>query len=158
MYQAFVLGLGALLLFGTGYFIKHTDSEGVLRSSLSTTLNASSSDTTDTRETESSDGVYVCDSSSGCQNGYTLTLSENGDATMRTSFENGVEVVDEFGVWQATGVMVTITFTGTAQDIYVSPRVLVGTLNPKGSFSRIEADKTLYPDFSTGRFTKQLKD
>ncbi len=157
MYQAFVLGLGALLLFGTGYFIKHTDNEGVLRSSLSTTVNASSSDV-ESGAVETPDGVYVCDSSSGCQNGYTLTLSEHGDATMRTSFDNGVEVVDEFGVWQATGVMVTITFTGTAQDIYVSPRVLVGTLNPKGSFSRIEADKTLYPDFSTGRFTKQLKD
>ena len=120
MYQAIVLGLGVLLVFGGGYLIKHTDTEGVITSSLSQTHAATTDDTTATIP-----GSYQCDPLSGCDNPHTLTLTENGEAKLDTVYESGAEVGSESGTWKRdVGGKIVILFTSNVAGLYDVPHVM----------------------------------
>lgn len=149
MYQTFVLGLGALLLVGTGYFIKHTDSQGVISSSLSATTSSS------VAALQAAAGVYVCDNSAGCADTYVLTLSPNGEAKMVTTFDGGVEVLDEFGTWQVNGSVATITFTGSSQVLYAEPHVIISREVSATGLANLVVDTSIYDSFTYSQFRKQ---
>ncbi len=81
MYQTLVLGLGILLLVGVGYFITHTDNQGVISNSIQETASSSSV----LVKQASVPGTYVCDSENGCANPRTLVMYENGTLKLSTS-------------------------------------------------------------------------
>ena len=122
MYQALVLGLGVLLVGGIGYFINHSDQAGVLSSAI---VEETSSSTAESMR-QSLPGTYVCDVDSKCPNPRVLTLSEEGNAIMTTTYENGAEVVEEQGTWNTTsGGKAVIFLTGNAMTQYGSPYTLL---------------------------------
>ena len=53
MYQIVVIGLGLVLLFGAGYYIKRTDNNGVIQQSLSNKVETIATDTDSSIETDS---------------------------------------------------------------------------------------------------------
>lgn len=157
MYQTFVLGLGALLIFGVAYFIQHTDQAGVVTSNLSTNKDTTQSATSTTSTSEPVSGTYVCDSDSKCENPRVLTLSENGELRMVTTFDNGVEVLEELGSWTFGQGMVTLIITGTPNELYAEPHTL--HLKKMSSMTLVAAGgTTTYKDWGNPAFKKSYKE
>ncbi len=151
MYQTIVLGLGSLLLFGGGYLIKHADDQGVLRSTLSSTLPISA-----TTSVEVYSGVYICDDTTKCINPRILSLSSDGSATMNASYENGAEVVHETGNWVSNGDnSLTISLLGTQQGEYVSPRTLFIKYASHTVLAGASFDEKLFTDLKKPVFYRQ---
>lgn len=150
MYQTFVLGLGLLLLTGLAYYIKHTDQNGLVTGSFSTTTT-----TVIPATPESLPGVYMCNSSSGCENPRVLKIMGNGEVTLSSSFNNGVELVEEFGTWDVNDSgTVQILLTGTNSETYTMPRtILIGT-STSDTLSQLTFDTTLYGDWKNPVFLK----
>ena len=152
MYQAFVLGLGVLLLLGVGYFVKHTDQAGVIDSSLSQSTNSVRA----LSQKEELPGVYVCDAGSGCESSRTLTVYPTGELKMTTSYEGGVETIDEVGTWsfsEKEGLL--CVFTGTTNDTYIAPHTLKSHHVSTSTLSDIIYDSSVYTDFKNPVFLKQ---
>lgn len=155
MYQTIVLGLGFLLLVGGGYLIKHMDNENVIGTSIATTINA----TTASSSSVMLPGTYLCDMTSGCEDPHILSLSENGEAKMNSSYGNGAEIVDEFGSWtvnQEGGASVLLT--STANDVYPEPRVFVIRYVNNAALAGITFDASAYADMKNPIFRKQESD
>ncbi len=150
MYQTIVLGLGFLLLVGGGYLIKNVDSEGVVTTSLASPAEASSVLTL-----ESLSGTYICDSSSGCENPRILDLSADGSVHMNTTYENGVEVLNEDGTW-SIGInnRPVILLKGSTQETYPAPRMLSVRYASKTSLSGVTFDQKVYTDLKNPVFRK----
>lgn len=152
MYQTIVLGLGFLLLFGGGYLIKHMDNQNVIGTSLATTINT----TTASSSSVLLPGTYLCDTVSGCGSPHVLTLSENGEAKMNSSYGNGAEIVDEFGSWtvnKAGGA--SILLTSTANEVYPDPRTFTIKYVSSTTLAGITFDATAYTDLKNPVFRKQ---
>lgn len=156
MYQTIVLGLGFLLLFGAAYLIKNTDRTGILTSNIVQTSTATSTGTsTPARKLE---GNYLCDSDSGCSNPSLLLINEAGEVSMNTSYDNGVEVLQESGTWKnEKDGGVTILLTGTDAGIYPVPHTLYVKYVSPFSLSGIVFDSTAYKDWIKPVFRKQEK-
>lgn len=154
MYRPFVIGLGILAVVGLGYFINHADSQGFVSKGLLEPANAAPATTT-----QNLPGVYTCDISSGCENARILEMLTNGEVTMKSSFNNGVELTEEMGTWTYTkegGLQ--ILFTGTAAETYSSPRVLVVKDIKEESLSWIFFDGSVYPDWENPTFVKETEE
>jgi hypothetical protein len=150
MYQTIVLGLGFLLLLGGGYLIKHMDSQGVIGSSIAT---PAALDATTTLEMLS--GTYICDVNSGCENPRVLTLSSDGTVNMNTSYENGVEVVNETGTWSiGINTRPAILLKGASGTLYPTPRLFNVRYASATSLSGITFDEKAYPDLKKPVFRK----
>jgi hypothetical protein len=157
MYQAIVLGLGFLLLFGSGYLIKSMDDTGIISSelNLATSTEASATSTPEV----SLEGVYLCDTDTGCKSPSTLTISGEGEARMITSYDNGVEVLQESGTWKTSkDGRVTIYITGTDSTVYPSPHVLSIKYASPSSLSGIMFDANAYKEWTIPVFRKQSND
>lgn len=157
MYQIIVLGLGFLLLFGSGYLIKSMDDAGIISSELnlatSTAVNATSSSQMDM------EGTYLCDTDTGCKSPSTLTISREGEVRMTTSYDNGVEVLQESGTWRTSkDGRVTIYITGTDSSVYPSPRVVSIKYASPSSLSGIMFDANAYKEWTIPVFRKQSND
>jgi hypothetical protein len=155
MYQTIVLGLGFLLLIGGGYLIKNMDNQNVIGQAATTTINS----TTASSSSILLPGIYLCDIASGCQSPHILTLSENGETKMNSSYENGAEIVDEFGTWTTNEEGgASILLTSTANEVYPEPRVFTIKYVSNNSLSGITFDETAYPDLKNPVFRKQEPD
>lgn len=160
MYQAFVLGLGVLLLFGVGYFIKSTDQTGIVTSNLTTQSHqASSSSSTEAQGKpllETIQGTYVCDTDSRCANPRILVIAENGELNMTTSFDNGVEILEEIGTWTADAKgNVSLIITGTNSEIYPTPYILSARLVSSSTLLGVKTEGNLYKDWVNPLFRKR---
>lgn len=157
MYQTIVLGLGFLLFIGGAYLIQQTDKEGVLSSAITPTSSVVEGATSTVQS--NFDGIYVCDSDTGCLSPSTLVIEEEGYARMTTSYDNGVEVITESGTWidKKEGRM-TIYITGTDATTYPSPRVLSIKYASPTSLSGIIFDQSMYKEWTRPVFRKQLND
>lgn len=155
MYQTIVLGLGFLLLIGGGYLIKHIDNQNVIGQSLTTKITS----TTASSSSVFIPGTYLCDTTSGCESPHVLLLSENGEAKMNSSYENGAEIVDEFGTWttdQEGGA--SILLTSTANEVYSEPHVFTIRYVSNSTLSGITFDPAVYSDLKNPVFRKQDAD
>jgi hypothetical protein len=160
MYQALVLGLGVLLIAGLGYFIKNTDQTGVINTTISTTQNTTSKGgaTSTPVEALSLAGTYVCDVDSKCPNPRTLVIYEDGGLRMTTSFDNGVEVLEETGTWiQGEDGSVTLLITGTNNELYVDPLPLSLKQISSSTLVGTETTAPQYRDWKDPIFRKQQK-
>jgi hypothetical protein len=155
MYQTIVLGLGFLLLIGGGYLIKHIDKENVIGASIATSINA----TTASSSATLLPGTYLCDMATGCESPRVLTLSESGEAKMNSSYENGVEIVDEFGTWTVNkGGGASVLLTSTANEVYPEPRVLTIKYVTNTTLAGITFDAAVYEDLKNPVFRKQQEE
>lgn len=157
MYQTIVLGLGFLLLFGAAYLIKNTDDAGILTPNVVSTSNTTDTGTsTPMRKLE---GIYLCDSDSGCPNPSLLTMNEEGEVRMETTYDNGVEIVQESGTWKnEKDGSVTILITGTDVETYPVPRALSVKYVSSSSLSGLTFDPAVYKDWVRPVFRKQEKE
>lgn len=152
MYQTLVLGLGILLLVGVGYFIQHTDSQGVISHSIEVTASSSSA----TAKQNTAPGTYLCDSENGCTNPRTLSIYEDGTLKLSTSFDNGVEVLDEAGTWKIENEgMMTIRITETATNVYQNPRTLQVKYISGTTLSGLSYDESQFKDLKNPVFIRQ---
>lgn len=153
MYQAFVIGLGALLIVGIGYFVKHTDQIGVVSSNL--TVQASSMSPDQLRAAVP--GTYVCDTDSKCVHPRVLTLNADGSAKMVTNFNNDVETLEETGTWQvADEGKLAITIEGSQANQYVTPvRLLTKYVSER---TIIGGEGVGYDNWTNSVFKKQQED
>lgn len=155
MYQLFVVGLCGLALVGCVYFIQNADSGKVVTGRFSTSGGTSAvQDSTPLVDTLP--GNYVCNASSGCQNPRILSLFQNGEMKLSASFENGVELLEEFGTWNlGEDGSVQILIRGTNSESYGTPRSLfIGTIH-NGTLSGVRYDTTFYPDWKNPEFRKE---
>jgi hypothetical protein len=151
MYQTFVLGLGLLLVTGLAYYIKSTDTQGVVTGSFS-----ASTTTIVPATAESIPGVYTCSESSGCENPRQLSLFGNGEAKLSASFENGVELIDEFGTWTLNqeGAL-QVLLTGTNAEVYATPRTILMQTLTDTALSKALFDQSFYADWKNPSFIKE---
>jgi hypothetical protein len=160
MYQALVLGLGVLLIAGLGYFIKQTDQAGVINTTLSTTQSATSTGDASSAKTDSLAlvGIYVCDVDSKCPNPRTLVIYEDGGLRMTTSFDNGVEMLEETGTWlQGKEGDVTLLITGTNNELYADPHPLSLKQISSSTLIGTGSSDPEYGDWKDPIFRKQQK-
>lgn len=166
MYQTIVLGLGFLLLFGAGYLIKNIDKEGVVTSTLTSTQTAATSTGTSSASTTSANapdsaylGTFICGPESGCASPSMLTVQENGEVSINTSYDNGVEMVQERGTWKSErGGGMTIVITGTDSELYAVPRTIFVKYATQKSLAGLSFDAKLHPDWLRPVFRKQEAD
>jgi hypothetical protein len=155
MYQLIVLGLGFLLLFGGGYLIKKSDKAGVLGSSFaSSSVTASSSAAVPSSITFN--GVYSCDGAK-CSDPRNLIVSEDGTVQLSTTYNNGVEVLNEIGTWTEDNEgKITIAITGTQSEAYDKPvTILLRQVTP---FTLVSVNGTSYKNWGAPTFRKQDRD
>ena len=158
MYQTIVLGLGFLLVIGGGWLIQTMDTEGVLASKFTQTktINATSTTVATATPERNLQGRYLCDSDSGCPNPSLLTLTSEGEVSMSTTYDNGVEMLQERGTWKnEKRDAATVIITGTDADIYASPRILSIRYVSPSALSGITFDARIYKDWVRPVFRKQ---
>jgi len=149
MYQTIVLGLGFLLLVGGAYLIKRTDQSGVIQNTIST---ASSTQ----YDAASITGTYICDTDSKCQNPRILTMTDDGELTLTTSYDNGVEVLRENGSWKMDSEgNVTFIITGTPTELYEEPFTLLLKRVSSSTIVAAKSAKVLYKEWGAPIFRKQ---
>jgi hypothetical protein len=154
MYQAIVLGLGFLLLFGAAYLVKKTDGAGVIIS----TQTASTTETVTALPQATLEGTYLCDTDSGCQNPSVLTLTGSGEASMATSYDNGVEVLQEIGTWkdeEEGGI--TVLLTGTGDEVYPTPRAFSIRYASSANLSGVSFDSSVQKGWTRPVFRRQTE-
>lgn len=156
IYQAIVLGLGFLVLFGAGYLITTTDNAGILKTTIT--------QTTDTADIATStlvarlEGYYLCDSESGCSSPSSLTITQDGEVRMTTSYSEGVEILEETGTWKdEKGSGLKIFLTGTDSGLYPVPKSFFVKYVSSSSLSGIDFDSATYKDWIRPVFIKQEK-
>lgn len=150
MYQAFVLGLGALLVVGIGYFINETDQGGVISSHI-----VEASSTSDTLKA-SLPGTYICDTEDKCIHPRVLTITSDETVTLVTSYENGAETIEESGTWTVNPEKkLTIIITGSKNGLYDTPYIL-GT-QYVGAWTIVGGTQGEYKEWSGAIFRKQDK-
>lgn len=155
MYQTIVLGLGFLLIIGGGYLIKAMDTEGIITSQFVSAPSATSTEGATSTPERSLDGIYLCRPETGCPNPSLLTITEGGEVSMNTSYDNGVEVLQETGTWKnEKGGGASIIITGTDAGIYPTPRLLSIKYVSPTSLSGITYDTTIYKDWVRPVFRK----
>jgi hypothetical protein len=153
MYQFIVLGLGFLLLFGGGYLIKKSDKEGVLQQSYSATKYASGSSTPSTITFK---GLFTCEGSK-CQDPRNLVVSEDGTVQLSTTYNDGVEVLNELGTWtEDKDGNITLSITGTPSMAYDKPLVIA--LRQVTPFTLVSISGTTYKNWGSPTFRKQDRD
>lgn len=160
MYQTLVLGLGVLLIAGLGYFIKSTDQTGVITTTLFATSTATTGEATSTAQLSSSriEGLYLCDIDSKCPDPRTLIIYEDGGLRMTTSFDNGVEVLEETGTWiQDKEGNITLLITGTNNELYVDPLPLSLKQISSSTLVGTGSSAPQYKDWKESIFRKQQK-
>jgi hypothetical protein len=150
MYQTIVLGLGFLLVFGGGYLIKHSDNNGVLASAIAQDETSYVGVATSTIL-----GPYLCDSER-CPNPRELSLMDNDQAILTTTYSDGVETLKEVGSWKFTKAdTIILTLLGTSQSTYDEPymfslkRITEKTLVPSDDI------KATYKDLGAPIFRKE---
>jgi hypothetical protein len=160
MYQTLVLGLGVFLIAGLGYFIKHTDQSGVITTTLSSGSTTTSSGEVFSAETITAgiDGTYLCDVDSKCSNPRTLVIHADGGLGMITSFDNGVEVLEETGTWmQGKDGNVELLITGTNDELYADPLSLSLKQISSSTMIGVGSPPSQYGDWKDTIFRKQHK-
>jgi hypothetical protein len=152
MYQNFVIGLGILAVAGLGYFINHADSQGIVIGSAT-----KKSVTVIAIPPDDIPGTYTCDSASGCENPKTLVIMAGGEATMRTTYENGAEIVEEMGSWTFVPEQgIQLAFTGTQAQVYQTPHALLIRKLESDRLGTMEFDHALFSGMENPYFTRRL--
>lgn len=149
MYQTLVLGLGLLLITGLAYYIKHTDTNGVVTGSFSATTTTITPSTS-----ESIPGTYLCDQTSGCENPRSLHVFANGEVKLSSSFDNGVELIEEFGTWTTDQGTMQVVLTGTNAETYPTPRMIIIKTILEGKLSNLIFDSKFFTDWKNPHFLR----
>lgn len=154
MYKFIVLGLGFLLLFGGAYLIKKSDKEGVLNYAFSKEIKVLP--TVNTKEMIS--GVYKCDIENGCASPYVLILSDDNNVEMTTSYNDGVEIRKETGIWKLeNGNLITILLTdlSSGEHYEIPHSILIQTVSTS-TLTGLSYDKDFYFDMYKPVFVRQV--
>lgn len=75
---------------------------------------------------------------------------------MTTSFDNGVEILEEIGTWTADAKgNVSLIITGTNSEIYPTPYILSARLVSSSTLLGVKTEGNLYKDWVNPLFRKR---